>query len=379
MKQPQPASELSSTDSSQTNSIIVPVLLGDRSYDIHIDAGKINRFGVELNSVKSAEHMIVITDDIVAPLYLETVITQCRIAADRVDSIVVPAGESTKSVAQCDVLWQRLIELGTDRKTVIVALGGGVIGDLAGFVAASFTRGLDFVQIPTTLLAQVDSSVGGKVGINLPQAKNMVGAFWQPKSVIIDPLVLSTLDNRNYAAGMAEVIKYGVIMDAPLFEFLEQSIPAIQERDAETLTKIIAWCCRCKADVVAEDETETTGRRAILNYGHTFGHAIESVFGYGKFLHGEAISIGMTCAARLAISMGLCNPELLTRQTKLFQSLDLPTACPGERHDELLAAMKHDKKVAGGKLKLILPTQIGQVEIVPAPADEAFLRSLLNT
>jgi 3-dehydroquinate synthase len=371
MNEPQPT-----TQSQPADSALVPVRLGQRSYDIHIHAGKINGFSTELSQAISAEQIIVITDDTVAPLYLETALEQCRHIAARVDSIIVPAGESTKSVAQCDVLWQRLIELGTDRKTVIVALGGGVIGDLAGFIAASFTRGLDFIQIPTTLLAQVDSSVGGKVGINLPQAKNMVGAFWQPKTVIIDPLVLNTLDARNYAAGMAEVIKYGVIMDAALFEFIEQSVPAIKKRDPETLTKIIAWCCRCKADVVAEDETETTGRRAILNYGHTFGHAIESVFGYGKFLHGEAISIGMTCAARLAISLNLCDPQLLTRQTALFQSLDLPTECPAQRHDELLAAMKHDKKVAAGKLKLILPTKIGHVETIPAPADEVLLQSL---
>ena len=280
---------------------------------------------------------------------------------------MVPAGEPSKSVAQLDQLWQQMIQLKTDRKSAVVALGGGVVGDLAGFLAASFTRGLPFVQIPTSLLAQVDSSVGGKVGINLPRAKNMVGAFWQPRSVIIDPLVLNTLDDANYRAGMAEVIKYGVIMDEEFFQFLESSVEKINARDPKTLTKIIAQSCRCKAQVVEEDEQETTGRRVILNYGHTYGHAIEAVFGYGKFLHGQAIAIGMTCAARLAKQLGMVDQNFCDRQTKLFLDIGLPVECPNEKLDELMEAMTRDKKVSGGKLKLILPTRMGHVELIDAP------------
>lgn len=361
-----------------SSATVVPVDLGARSYRIHIQPDLLSHLGKHYSDVVPAEHVVVVTDTNVAPIYLETIVEQFSGNDTRVDSITVPAGESSKSVQQCDQLWQRMIELRSDRKTVVVALGGGVIGDLAGFIAASFTRGLDFVQIPTTLLAQVDSSVGGKVGINLPQAKNMVGAFWQPKAVWIDPLVLNTLDDRNYRAGLAEVIKYGVIMDRPLFEYLEQSLEAINRRDPYTLTKIIAWCCECKAEVVQEDETEVSGRRAILNYGHTYGHALEAVFGYGQFLHGEAISIGMNCAARLAMKLDMVDDHLLDRQTRLFQAVGLPVDCPTERHDEILAAMKHDKKVAAGQLKLILPTHIGDVTLIPAPDDELIRESLFD-
>lgn len=276
-------------------STVVPVNLGSRSYKIHILPGLLEEFPRSVAETISSQHIVLVTDDIVEGHYLEQVVGQFQAAVQRVDSIVVPTGETSKCVAQCDMLWQELAALNTDRKSTVVALGGGVIGDLAGFIAASYARGLKFIQIPTTLLAQVDSSVGGKVGINLPQAKNMVGAFWQPQTVLIDPNVLATLDQRNYRAGLAEVIKYGVVLDPELFEFLEASVDRINQRDTQTLTRIIAWCCRSKARVVEDDEKETSGRRAILNYGHTFGHAIEVVFGYGTYLHGEAISIGMTC------------------------------------------------------------------------------------
>ena len=360
------------------SSTVVPVNLGTRSYKIQIQSGLIEDLANQIKGTLNGNHIILVTDNIVEGFYHSQVLKELKDVVERVDSIVVPSGETSKSVAQCDKLWQKLVDFRTDRKSNVIALGGGVIGDLAGFIAASFMRGLPFTQIPTTLLAQVDSSVGGKVGINLPQAKNMVGAFWQPQSVLIDPLVLKTLDRRNYVAGMAEVIKYGVIMDLELFEFLENSIDQINSRNPDTLTKIIAWCCRCKATVVEEDEKETAGRRAILNYGHTFGHAIEAVFGYGEFLHGEAISIGMTCAARLAQQLKIADDGLLKRQTELFKAVGLPVDCPSERHDDLINAMKHDKKVAAGKLVLILPTQLGHVELIPAPKDDVILKSLIN-
>jgi len=356
----------------------VPVNLGDRSYEIVIAPGALDEVASTIAATVSTSHLLVVSDSNVAPLYLDRITDLLSGSFDRVDSMVVPAGEPSKSVAQCDQLWQKMIELKTDRKSAVVALGGGVVGDLAGFLAASFTRGLPFVQIPTSLLAQVDSSVGGKVGINLPQAKNMVGAFWQPRSVIIDPLALNTLDEANYRAGMAEVIKYGVIMDEEFFQFLESSVDQIKVRDAQTLTKIIAQSCRCKAQVVEEDEHETSGRRAILNYGHTYGHAIEAVFGYGKYLHGEAISIGMTCAARLARQLGMVDQDFCDRQTTLFQQIGLPTEAPEENLDQLMDAMTRDKKVAGGKLKLILPTRMGHVELIDAPDSQQILASWKN-
>ena len=356
----------------------VEVSLDDRSYEILIGNKLLSQIGVWGKEIFFDRHALVITDSNVGPLYLQQVCDSISVTATRVNSLTVAAGEESKSLSNCQRIWQEMLQLGADRSSTIVALGGGVVGDLAGFVAAAFARGIDFVQVPTTLLAQVDSSVGGKVGINLPNAKNMVGAFWQPQSVLVDTDVLSTLDTRNYLAGMAEVIKYGLIMDADFFQLLENSVDELRAKDANTLRKVIAACCQCKADVVEEDETEQSGRRAILNYGHTYGHAIEAVFGYGTFLHGEAISIGMTCAARLAVHLGLVPSEFLDRQTNLFRRFDLPVDCPGEKHDELLASMKRDKKVSRGQLFLILPTEMGKVEQVAAPGDERILKSLSN-
>jgi len=356
----------------------VSVNLGRRSYAIKIEPSVLDKLADTANSVVAQKHVVVVTDSNVGPIYLQNVVNQFQSIATRVDQLTVDAGEKSKCVSVCDDLWQRIDDLKTDRHSVIVALGGGVVGDLAGFIAASYARGLNFLQIPTSLLAQVDSSVGGKVGINLPKSKNMVGAFWQPKQVVIDPAVLNTLDDANYIAGMAEVIKYGLIMDAPFFEFLEANIDAIKSRDLETLSKIISWCCQCKATVVQEDETESTGRRAILNYGHTYGHAIEAVFGYGEYLHGQAIAIGMVCAARLAKELGMVDKEFCDRQTALFKAVGLPTDCPENQHDAMLYAMMRDKKVVGGVLKFILPTRIGHVELVDSPGAEAILRSLQN-
>lgn len=356
----------------------VCVSLGDRSYSIHIGKGLRDSADVRFEAFVKDRHIVVFSDTHVAPIYLERLISTLKPVALGVDSVVVEAGERSKSIDVCDRIWQQMLSFPADRSSVVIALGGGVVGDLGGFIASTYGRGVDFIQIPTSLLAQVDSSVGGKVGVNLPHAKNMVGAFWQPKTVLIDTDVLSTLDHRNFSAGLAEVVKYGLIMDEPLFAFLEQSIEPILNHDSDVLAKMIAWCCRCKAQVVEEDETERSGRRAILNYGHTFGHAIESVFGYGTFLHGEAIAIGMTCAGRLARQMGMVDQSFLDRQTNLFNQFKLPVDCPNERHDELVAAMKHDKKVSQGKLNLILPTEIGNVQSVPAPADSEILASLKN-
>jgi 3-dehydroquinate synthase len=369
-----------------SDQITVHVGLSHAPYDITIysrddgsaqaaDATKVVE-GV-LAALQPLTHLLVITDENVRSPHAERLATQARQQIERVDVISVPAGESTKCAAQLEQLWQQLLELGADRQTVVAAVGGGVVGDLAGFVAASFARGIRFIQVPTTLLAHVDSSVGGKVGINLPGAKNMVGAFWQPAAVLIDTATLSTLPEREYLSGLAEVVKYGVIMDEPFFEFLEQNVDAIMRREASVLRKLVARCCELKAEVVQEDETETTGRRAILNYGHTFAHGFEAVGGYGTLLHGEAVSIGMVCASRLAESRDMVPAGFTDRQVELLRAFALPTETPEYDAQVLLAAMQRDKKAAHGKLRFILPEgSMGKMVFVSDIPDEQVLDAL---
>jgi 3-dehydroquinate synthase len=251
-----------------------------------------------------------------------------------------------------------------DRKSMVIAVGGGVVGDLAGFIAATYARGLTFVQIPTTLLAQVDSSVGGKVGINLPAAKNIVGAFWQPAGVLIDLDCLRTLPQREYVSGLAEVVKYGVSLDQDFFDFLEKNKAGLLARDPQVLEHVVARSCQLKASIVEQDEREQTGRRAVLNYGHTFCHAIETTTGYDRFLHGEAVAIGMVCAAGLAQRLGRFSVEASRRQTALLEALQLPTRASGLDVEQMLAAMQHDKKAEYGQLRFVLPTQLGQADVV---------------
>lgn len=289
--------------------------------------------------------------------------------------LAIPSGEGSKCVNELHRLWEELLKLRTDRRAVVIAVGGGVAGDLAGFLAATWNRGLRFVQVPTTLLAMVDSSVGGKTGINLPEAKNVIGAFWQPSLVWADLTALDTLPEREFRSGLAEVVKYGVILDPNFFVYLEAHAASLLARDPSAIAAIVRRSCELKAQVVADDELETTGLRAILNYGHTFGHAIESLASYGTYLHGEAVAIGMTMAGALAATLGRWPAESLARQTRLLQSLGLPTRIAVERTESLrparmLEAMQLDKKTSHGKLNLILPTRIGQVESVrDVPSD----------
>lgn len=348
---------------------IVSVNLPQKEYFIYIGKSEYRRLPEFLSNECGERHLIVISDDNVSDHYLTEVVEILEPIASKVDSLVVPAGEKSKSIQQADLLLQKLIKLGADRSCMIVALGGGVVGDLAGFVAGTFMRGVRFIQLPTSLLAQVDSSVGGKTGVNLPQGKNLVGLFLQPELVVVQTSTLRTLDDANYRAGLGEVVKYGMIMDVDLFQWLEENVAAINQRDEQVLSQLIAWCCRCKAQIVVEDEKETLGRRAILNYGHTFGHAIESVFGYGTYLHGEAVAIGMTCAARLAVQLQMIPADVLERQTSLLKAFSLPTECPKENHDQLLAAMKSDKKSERGNVRLILPSELGKVTLCDWPGD----------
>lgn len=355
----------------------VLVGLGPREYAVEIGAGLLAHVGRFLHARVAARNAVVIADENVESPHALAVAESLARHDVQVDLVVVEAGESSKSVDMAADLWQKLFDLGADRTTAVVAVGGGVIGDLAGFVAATYARGLDFFQIPTTLLAQVDSSVGGKVGINLPAAKNMVGAFWQPRGVLVDVDTLATLPDREYRSGLAEVVKYGVILDAEFFAFLEANSANLNAREPQTLIRTIERCCRLKADVVEQDERETSGLRAVLNYGHTFAHAIEAVAGYGALLHGEAVSIGMACAARLACGLSRIDDAFVERQRNLLAALQLPISVPDIDRDRLIAAMASDKKVARGKLRFVLPTRLGHVELV-AGIDERDVRAALR-
>lgn len=347
-----------------TSDEVVRVELAERGYDICLGSGNLSQLGSRLKALRAVSHAVIISDENVEDPHALDVAESLTRAGATVDLLVVEPGEATKSLDSVCELWQQLLELKTDRKSIVVAVGGGVIGDLAGFAAAGFARGVGFVQVPTTLLAQVDSSVGGKVGVNLPGAKNIVGAFWQPMLVLIDTQVLATLPEREYLAGLAEVVKYGVILDAEFFEYLEANVAGLLARDDRVLRHIVGRSCELKAEVVRQDEREETGLRAVLNYGHTFCHAFEAVTGYGQYLHGEAVSIGMVCASRLAERLGRIDATLTRRQVDLLAALGLPVEVPEADVDELLAAMSHDKKVEHGRLRFVLPTRMGHVELV---------------
>ena len=355
----------------------VHVALAERSYDIEIGTDSLGRAGSFLAARHGASGAMIITDKNVEDPYAHRAAESLSQAKFDVNVMVVEPGESSKSVEVAEPLWDKMLELGADRRTVVVAVGGGVIGDLAGFVAATYARGVPLLQIPTTLLAQVDSSVGGKVGVNLSGAKNMVGAFWQPLGVLIDTAVLASLPTREYRAGLAEVVKYGVILDADFFAYLEDNVRPLIERSDEVLRNIVARSCRLKADVVEADEREEAGLRAVLNYGHTFCHALETLGGYTSLLHGEAVAIGMHCAARLAERMGRVDAPFVARQQTLLESLGLAVELPQVSADEMLDVMARDKKAEAGRLRFILPDRLGHVELVDDVA-EADVQAVLG-
>jgi 3-dehydroquinate synthase len=357
------------------------VSLGHRSYPIYIGVPSAER-SLEihlLQSLRAWSKLVLIYDENVEE-FAQSVASSLSLHGV-VSLLPVPSGEGSKSIDQLGYLWQRMLSLPADRKAVVVAIGGGVVGDLAGFLAATWNRGIRFVQVPTTLLAMVDSSVGGKTGINLPNAKNVVGAFWQPSLVWADLTALNTLPDREFRSGLAEVVKYGVILDPELFDYLEAHVDLLVARNPDAVTHIVRRSCELKAHVVGEDEFETTGLRAILNYGHTFGHAIEALTSYGQFLHGEAISIGMTMAGRLSVSLGRWPQASFERQTQLLTRLGLPTDLAvtpkhGITVDRMLDAMQLDKKTEHGQINLILPTRIGHVETVRGVATKLLRESM---
>ena len=349
---------------------IVKVPLGHRSYAIKVGGGLLSRLGAKCARLKLGQRCAVITDSNVGKHFAKAALKSLSASGFEPVLISVPAGEKSKRIAVVENCYDQLAAHRLERKSFIVALGGGVVGDLAGFVAATYLRGIPFVQVPTTLLAQVDSSVGGKTGVNLKAGKNLVGAFYQPQLVLCDLDTLKTLPKREFISGLAEVIKYGVIYDTILFAQLERNLPKLLQRDAATLATVIARCCEIKADVVGQDETES-GLRAILNFGHTIGHAIENSSGYGKFLHGEAIAIGQVAAARLSQKiLGLPSGDA-ERIEKLFVCAGLPVKIRlnAALRKKLFAAMLLDKKVSGGEVKFVLAKKIGRVEFgckVPA-------------
>jgi 3-dehydroquinate synthase len=355
--------------------MIVRVNLAERSYDIVITSNDGRGLGPFARQRAPRTLALVVTDEHVAA-HAERVTDSLTPVGFRPSVVVLPPGEDQKALGTASALYDRLADLNADRKTLVVALGGGVIGDLAGFVAATYGRGLALLMVPTTLLAMVDSSVGGKVGVNHPKAKNLIGAFHQPVGVWIDTATLATLPDREYRSGLAEVVKYGVILDPEFFAYLETNAEAILRREPDVVRKIVARCCRLKADVVEKDEREETGARMVLNYGHTFAHAFETVSGYGSWLHGEAVAAGMVCASRLAEQRGLFSHGLTERQRALLERFGLPTAPPPGSVAHWLDVMRRDKKALAGRIRLILPHRLGEVVLVDDVADNEVRRVL---
>ncbi|MDP2560993.1 3-dehydroquinate synthase [Psychrobium sp. 1_MG-2023] len=344
------------------------VQLGERSYPIYIGQQLLSNSELLTRHIK-AKKVMVITNTTVAELYLEQTISSLTQADRIVDQVVLPDGESYKTLETLNLIFDGLLGGKHGRDTCIVALGGGVIGDMAGFAAACYQRGVAFIQIPTTLLSQVDSSVGGKTAVNHPLGKNMIGAFYQPHAVFIDIDCLQTLPAQEFAAGMAEVIKYGIIWDKTFFEWLQENNRAIESLDTSALIHMIARCCQIKADVVAQDEREN-GVRALLNLGHTFGHAIESEQGYGQWLHGEAVAAGTVIAAKTALLLGLITEQENKDIKAIFEQYNLPVTKPkGMDFASFIEHMSVDKKVLAGQLRFILPTSIGSAELVSNISD----------
>ncbi|MFO7593458.1 MAG: 3-dehydroquinate synthase [Pseudomonadota bacterium] len=348
--------------------------LGDRSYPIHIGSGLLGNPELVSTHVRGSQVMIV-SNETVAPIYLEK--AQHSFADFRTEAVILPDGEQYKTLEVCNRIYDALLQKRFDRRCTLVALGGGVVGDMTGFAAATYQRGVDFIQIPTTLLAQVDSSVGGKTGVNHPLGKNMIGAFHQPQLVLADTDTLDTLDARQLSAGIAEIIKYGLINDPEFFAWLEENMDALLDRDAGALAYAIERSCYDKACIVAADEKES-GRRALLNLGHTFGHAIETGMGYGEWLHGEGVAAGMVLAAELSRDLGWIGSEQVERIRTLIRRARLPIKAPAAMDStRFLELMAVDKKVQDGQLRLVLMKALGE-SVVTAEAGQAQIKRMLD-
>ena len=355
------------------------VALADRSYPIHIGSGLLGRADLLLPAL-GRKKVAIVTNTTVAPLYLERVRQTLESGGVQVSQVILPDGEEYKDWPTLNRIFDVLLEQRCERSTTLIALGGGVIGDMTGFAAACYQRGMPFIQIPTTLLAQVDSSVGGKTAINHPLGKNMIGAFYQPKLVLADLDTLNTLPERELKAGLAEVVKYGLIRDLPFLEWLEVNLPRLLGREAEALAYAVYHSCQNKAEVVARDERES-GERALLNLGHTFGHAIETGLGYGQWLHGEAVAAGTMMAAELSADLGWISAADVARVERLFTAAGLPVSGPDLGLGRYLELMRHDKKVDDGKLRLVLFQAVGRAVLSDVASDaqiEAAIDRRLN-
>jgi len=349
---------------------MIRVNLGERSYDLTVTHNNLAGIGPFARQRVKGTQAFIVTDEHVDG-HAQTVAAALTQAGFQTHRAVRPSGEGQKSLAVAAELYDRLVDVHADRRTLVVAVGGGVIGDLAGYVAATFNRGLPLLMVPTTLLAMVDSSVGGKVAVNHARAKNLIGTFHQPAGVWIDTGVLATLPERDYRSGLAEVVKYGVILDPDLFCYLEANTTPVLQRRQDVLHHIVTRCCQLKADIVERDEREETGLRAVLNYGHTFAHAFETAAGYGSWLHGEAVAAGMICASRLAERRGLISTDITLRQCRLLQTFGLPVAPECWPSEKLFETMRSDKKTLAGKLRFVLPRRLGEVALFDDIPDEA--------
>ncbi len=341
----------------------IRVELGERSYNIMIGSGILKDIGKTIEKFEFSRKIALISNPTVHGLYGKTVSDAIKGAGYDLTEILVPDGEEYKSLAYAEKIYESLLKAKLDRKSALIALGGGVIGDITGFAASTYMRGISFIQAPTTLLAQVDSSVGGKTGVNHPLGKNMIGTFWQPRLVWVDTATLETLPHREFLSGLGEVIKYGIIWDEEFFAYLEKNRDKILKLDPAALTHVISCSCEIKSEIVSKDERES-GLRAILNYGHTIGHAIETFTGYKKYLHGEAVSIGMSMEARLSQQLGLIDNKEVFKIKALIDSCGLPSEMPGEIEiSELVEIMQIDKKTVGGRIHFVLPEKVGSVKI----------------
>ena len=352
------------------------IQLEDRSYPIYIGEGLLSQIKLIEPHLKQ-KHVAIVTNTTVAPLYLDSLLTLLKQNGIKAFPIILPDGESYKNQETLNLIYEALLKEKCERTVTLIALGGGVIGDMTGYAAATYLRGVPFIQIPTTLLSQVDSSVGGKTGINHPMGKNMIGAFYQPQCVIADIDTLKTLPQREFSAGMAEVIKYGLIRDETFFNWLERNIDGLMKLNPSLLIEAIQRSCQNKADVVEIDEHES-GVRATLNLGHTFGHAIENAMGYGVWLHGEAVATGMVMAAFLSKLMGWVKDEEFNRIIKLLKKAKLPTDPPKISEDQYMQLMSMDKKVVDGKIRLVLQKSIGDA-VITSDYDEKYLKTTLQT
>ena len=351
------------------------VELGKRSYPIYIGSDLLNKSDIFKSHIKSKQ-VIIVSNLLIAPLYLNKILN--NLLEYEVQTVILPDGEQFKTLEYVTQIFDKLLTNKFGRDSTLIALGGGVIGDMGGFAAACYQRGIAFLQIPTTLLAQVDSSVGGKTGVNHPLGKNMIGAFYQPQCVIADSDVLDTLDNRQLSAGLAEVIKYGLIRDIVFFEWLENNVSKLLDRDKQALAYAIEQSCINKAEIVSEDETET-GVRATLNLGHTFGHAIETGIGYGNYLHGEAVAIGTCQAADLSRRLGWLTDVDVNRIIALFKKCNLPTIPPTQLNtNQFLELMAVDKKNVNGKIRLILLNKLGSATLPIEVENELIVQTLEN-